>query len=102
MKAVDFILLHPAPWLDGALQGLFGLVADRRHQIQGGRPFSRWRVWPSFASQRTFGRGSPPRFAAIDRGPGVRSVSADIVLSDEAGGRGCPSSRVIAGSGGLS
>jgi len=33
-QELDSYLLHPA-LLDGALQGLFGLLADRRHQVQG-------------------------------------------------------------------
>ena len=77
--ALDPYLLHPA-LLDGALQALFGLLTDRQHQIQG-VGFLPWR----------FGRvrlpapyGRVPRRALLRlTRTGVRSVSADIVLSDE-------------------
>ncbi len=80
-EALDLYLLHPA-LLDGALQGLFGLVADRPHQIQG-VGFLPWR----FGRVRLlapFGR-VPRRVLLQLTRTGVRSVSADIVLSDEAG-----------------
>ena len=80
-EALDSYLLHPA-LLDGALQALFGLLTDRQHQIQG-VGFLPWR----------FGRvrlpapyGRIPRRALLRlTRTGVRSVSADIVLSDGAG-----------------
>jgi len=80
-QELDSYLLHPA-LLDGALQGLFGLLADRRHQVQG-VGFLPWR----------FGRvrlpappGRVPRQARLRLTRiGVRSISADIVVSDDAG-----------------
>jgi acyl transferase domain-containing protein/NADPH:quinone reductase-like Zn-dependent oxidoreductase/acyl carrier protein len=80
-EALDSYLLHPA-LLDGALQALFGLLADRQHQMQG-VGFLPWR----------FGRvrlsapyGRIPRQARLRLTRiGVRSISADIVLSDDAG-----------------
>ncbi|HXO90818.1 MAG TPA: SDR family NAD(P)-dependent oxidoreductase [Stellaceae bacterium] len=80
-EAVDSYLLHPA-LLDGALQGLFGLVADRRHQIQG-VGFLPWR-FGRVRLPAPFGR-VPRRVLLQLTRTGVRSVSADIVLSDEAG-----------------
>ena len=74
-------LLHPA-LLDGALQGLFGLLADRQHQMQG-VGFLPWRFGRVRLSA-PFGR--VPRSARLRLTRiGVRSVSADIVLSDGAG-----------------
>ena len=78
---LDYYLVHPA-LLDGALQALLGLVAERQHQVEG-VSFLPWR----------FGR---VRFLApLGRVPvraqlhltriGVRSVSADIALFDGAG-----------------
>jgi len=80
-QELDSYLLHPA-LLDGALQGLFGLLADHQHQIQG-VGFLPWR----------FGRvrlsaplGRVPRQARLRLTRiGVRSISADIVVSDDAG-----------------
>jgi len=74
-------LLHPA-LLDGALQGLFGLLADSRHQLQG-IGFLPWRFGRVRLSAR-FGRVPHTARLRLTR-IGVRSVSADIVLSDDAG-----------------
>ena len=74
-------LLHPA-LLDGALQGLFGLLADRQHQMQG-VGFLPWRFGRVRLSA-PFGR--VPRQARLRLTRiGVRSISADIVLSDDSG-----------------
>ena len=74
-------LLHPA-LLDGALQGLFGLLADRQHQMQG-VGFLPWR-FGHVRFSAPFGR-APRRARLRLTRIGVRSVSADIVLSDDAG-----------------
>ena len=78
---LGFYLLHPA-LLDGALQGLFGLLADRQHQMQG-VGFLPWR----FGRVRLLAPfGRVPRSARLRLTRiGVRSVSADIVLFDGAG-----------------
>jgi len=74
-------LLHPALF-DGALQGLFGLLADGQHQMQG-VGFLPWRFGRVRLSA-PFGR--VPRQARLRLTRiGVRSVSADIVVSDDAG-----------------
>ena len=78
---LDSYLLHPA-LLDGALQGLFGLLADRQHQMQG-VGFLPWRFGRVRLSA-PFGR--VPRQAQLRLTRiGVRSISADIVLSDDSG-----------------
>ena len=78
---LESYLLHPA-LLDGALQGLFGLLADRQHQMQG-VGFLPWRFGRVRLSA-PFGR--IPRQAGLRlTRVGVRSISADIVLSDDAG-----------------
>jgi phthiocerol/phenolphthiocerol synthesis type-I polyketide synthase C len=74
-------LLHPA-LLDGALQGLFGLLSDRQHQIHG-VGFLPWR-FGRVRLPAPFGRVPRRALVRLTR-TGVRSVSADIVLSDEAG-----------------
>ncbi len=74
-------LVHPA-LLDGALQGLFGLLADRQHQLQG-VGFLPWR-FGHVRFSAPFGR-APRRARLRLTRIGVRSVSADIVLSDDAG-----------------
>ena len=78
---LDFYLLHPA-LLDGALQGLFGLLADRQHQMQG-IGFLPWRFGRVRLSA-PFGRVPHHVRLQLTR-IGVRSISADIVLSDETG-----------------
>jgi acyl transferase domain-containing protein/NADPH:quinone reductase-like Zn-dependent oxidoreductase/NAD(P)-dependent dehydrogenase (short-subunit alcohol dehydrogenase family)/acyl carrier protein len=77
----DAYLLHPA-LLDGALQGLFGMLADRESQTQG-VGFLPWR----FGRVRlTAPFGRVPRLARLQLTRiGVRSISADIVLCDDAG-----------------
>jgi len=80
-EALDSYLLHPA-LLDGALQGLFGLLADRRQQIQG-VGFLPWR-FGRVRLPAPFGRVPRRALVHLTR-TGIRSVSADIVLSDEAG-----------------
>jgi acyl transferase domain-containing protein/NADPH:quinone reductase-like Zn-dependent oxidoreductase/acyl carrier protein len=78
---LDPYLLHPA-LLDGALQALLGLVADRQHQMQG-VGFLPWR----FGRVRTLAPfGRVPRRARLRLTRiGVRSMSADIALFDDAG-----------------
>jgi phthiocerol/phenolphthiocerol synthesis type-I polyketide synthase C len=80
-EALDPYLIHPA-LLDGALQGLFGLLADRQYQMHGAGflpwRFGRVRLLPPFARMA---RRAHLRLSRI----GVRSVSADIVLFDDAG-----------------
>jgi acyl transferase domain-containing protein/acyl carrier protein len=80
-QAIDSYLIHPA-LLDGALQGLFGLLADRQHQVQG-VGFLPWR-FGRVRLPAPFGRVPRRALLQLTR-TGVRSVSADIVLSDEAG-----------------
>jgi len=78
---LDSYLLHPA-LLDGALQGLFGLLADRQHHMQG-VGFLPWRFGRVRLSA-PFGR--VPRHARLRLTRiGVRSISADIILSDDVG-----------------
>src|SRR5439155_11604494 len=74
-------LLHPA-LLDGALQGLLGLLADRHHQIHG-VGFLPWR-FGRVRLPAPFGRVPSCALVRLTR-TGVRSISADIVLSDAAG-----------------
>src|SRR6266851_1827578 len=74
-------LLHPA-LLDGALQALFGLLSDRQHQIHG-VGFLPWR-FGRVRLPAPFGRVPRRALVRLTR-TGVRSVSADIILSDEAG-----------------
>jgi acyl transferase domain-containing protein/acyl carrier protein len=78
---LDSYLLHPA-LLDGALQGLFGLLADRQHQMEG-VGFLPWRFGRVRLSTpfKRVPRNARLRLTRI----GVRSVSADIVLCDDAG-----------------
>jgi len=78
---LDSYLLHPA-LLDGALQGLFGLLADRQHQMQG-VGFLPWRFGRVRLSG-PFGRAPDHAWLRLTR-IGVRSISADIVLADDAG-----------------
>jgi acyl transferase domain-containing protein/acyl carrier protein len=74
-------LLHPAI-LDGALQALLGLVADRQPEIQRST-FLPWR----FGRVRLLAPfGRVPRSARLSLTRiGIRAVSADIGLCDEAG-----------------
>jgi acyl transferase domain-containing protein/NADPH:quinone reductase-like Zn-dependent oxidoreductase/acyl carrier protein len=74
-------LLHPA-LLDGALQGLFGLLADSQHQMPG-VGFLPWR-FGRVRLPAPFGRVPHHARLRLTR-IGVRSVSADIVLADDAG-----------------
>ncbi len=78
---VDPYLLHPA-LLDGALQALLGLLADRQHDVQSSSflpwRFGRVRLFAPFG--RVPGRARL-RLTRI----GVRSVSSDIALYDDAG-----------------
>ena len=78
---LDSYLLHPA-LLDGALQGLFGLLADRHHQMQG-VGFLPWR-FGRVRLPAPFGRVPHHARLRLTR-IGVRSISADIVLCDESG-----------------
>src|SRR5439155_14025261 len=80
-EAVNSYLIHPA-LLDGALQGLFGLLADHGHQVQG-VGFLPWR-FGRVRLAAPFGRIPRRALLQLTR-TGVRSVSADIVLSDGAG-----------------
>ena len=80
-EARDSYILHPA-LLDGALQALFGLLADRKHQIQG-VGFLPWR-FGRVRLPAPYGRVPHRALVRLTR-TGVRSVSADIVLSDNAG-----------------
>ncbi|HYZ39044.1 MAG TPA: acyltransferase domain-containing protein, partial [Stellaceae bacterium] len=78
---VGTYLLHPA-LLDGALQVLLGLLAERQHHMQG-VCFLPWR----FGRVRLlapFGR-LPRRVRLSLTRLGVRSISADIGIYDEAG-----------------
>ncbi|HVH77550.1 MAG TPA: SDR family NAD(P)-dependent oxidoreductase [Stellaceae bacterium] len=79
--ALDRYLLHPA-LLDGALQALMALLADRRHELQGASflpwRFGRVRVLAPF--------GRVPRCARLRlKRIGVRSFSSDFALFDETG-----------------
>ncbi len=77
----DAYLLHPA-MLDGALQGLLGLLADHRNEMPG-VGFLPWR----FGRVRLlapFGR-SPRRARLRLTRVGVRSAAADIALFDDDG-----------------
>ncbi|HMD66927.1 MAG TPA: SDR family NAD(P)-dependent oxidoreductase [Stellaceae bacterium] len=80
-EALTPYLLHPA-LLDGALQGLFALLADRQRQMEGigflPWRFGRVRLLEPF---RRVPRCARLRLTRI----GVRSVSADVVLFDGAG-----------------
>jgi phthiocerol/phenolphthiocerol synthesis type-I polyketide synthase C len=80
-EACDSYMLHPA-LLDGALQALFGLLADRKHQIQS-VGFLPWR-FGRVRLPAPYGRVPNRALVRLTR-TGVRSVSADIVLSDDAG-----------------
>ncbi len=77
----DSYLLHPA-LLDGALQGLLGLLADHHYQLQGVTflpwRFGRVRLLAPFARV-------PERAELRLTRVGIRSVSADIALYDAAG-----------------
>ena len=80
-KISSSYLLHPA-LLDGALQGLFALLGDRQHQMQG-VGFLPWR-FGRVRLAAPFGR--VPRQAKLRLTRiGVRSISADIVLSNDSG-----------------
>jgi hypothetical protein len=78
---LDPYLLHPA-LLDGALQALLGLLADRQHQVEG-VSFLPWR----FGRVRLLAPfGRVPRRAQLRLTRiGVRSISAEIALFDNAG-----------------
>src|SRR5262249_37673515 len=73
-------LLHPA-LLDGALQGLLGLLGDGQHQLHG-VGFLPWR-FGRVRLPAPFGRAPHRALVRLTRA-GVRSVSADIVLLDQA------------------
>jgi phthiocerol/phenolphthiocerol synthesis type-I polyketide synthase C len=78
---LDRYLLHPA-LLDGALQGLLGLIADRQQEVQS-VSFLPWR----FGRVRLlapFGRVARSARLRLTR-IGVRSASADIALFDSTG-----------------
>ena len=79
--ALESYLLHPA-LLDGAFQGLFGLFVDHPHQTADSAflpsRFGRVRLFAPFAR-------IPRRAKLRLTRTGVRSVSADIVVIDEAG-----------------
>ncbi|MGH7037096.1 MAG: acyltransferase domain-containing protein, partial [Stellaceae bacterium] len=80
-EPLDPYLIHPA-LLDGALQGLLGLLADHRQHLQGVTflpwRFGRVRLLAPFARA--------PKCAALRLTRiGVRSVAADIALYDETG-----------------
>jgi phthiocerol/phenolphthiocerol synthesis type-I polyketide synthase C len=77
----ELYLIHPA-LLDGALQALIALLASSRDQVRG-RSFLPWRFgrvrfWAPFGR---LSRRARVRLTRI----GVRSVSADIALYDDAG-----------------
>ena len=80
-EPLDGYLLHPA-LLDGALQGLLGLLADRRGEMPGVGflpwRFGRVRLVAPFARIACRARLRLTRI-------GVRSVCADIALYDETG-----------------
>ena len=80
-EPLDDYLLHPA-LLDGALQGLLGLVAERGPE-EAGVGFLPWR----FGRVRLlapFGRVARRARLRLTRS-GARSVSADVAVYDEAG-----------------
>ncbi len=74
-------LLHPA-LLDGALQGLLALLADRRRELPGAA-FLPWR-FKRVRLLAPFGRVPVLARARLTR-IGVRSISADLALCDAAG-----------------
>ncbi len=78
-EPLDSYLLHPA-LLDGALQGLLGLLADRRSEVPG-VGFLPWR----FGRVRLLAPfGRIPRRARLRLTRiGVRSVAADVALFDD-------------------
>jgi phthiocerol/phenolphthiocerol synthesis type-I polyketide synthase C len=77
----DRYLIHPA-LLDGALQGLLALIADRHDELQG-VSFLPWR-FGRVRMAAPFGR--PPHAARLRvTRLATRSASADIALFDEAG-----------------
>ena len=80
-EPLDAYLLHPA-LLDGALQGLLGLLAEHRQELPG-VGFLPWR-FGRVRLTAPFGRAACCARLRLTR-VGVRSVSADIVLYDEAG-----------------
>jgi phthiocerol/phenolphthiocerol synthesis type-I polyketide synthase C len=80
-EPLDAYLLHPV-LLDGALQGLLGLLEGHRRELSG-TGFLPWR----FGRVRLvapFGRVARQARLRLTRS-GVRSASADIVLYDEVG-----------------
>jgi acyl transferase domain-containing protein/NADPH:quinone reductase-like Zn-dependent oxidoreductase/acyl carrier protein len=78
---LESYLLHPA-LLDGALQAMLGLVADRQHEAQR-TSFLPWR-FGRVRLLEPFGR-IPGRARLRLTRTGARSVSADIALFDDAG-----------------
>jgi phthiocerol/phenolphthiocerol synthesis type-I polyketide synthase C len=80
-EPLDPYLLHPA-LLDGALQGLIGLLAGSRRELPA-VAFLPWR----FKRIRLFAPfGRVPRFARLRlTRTGARSISADIALCDASG-----------------
>ena len=79
-EPLDAYLLHPA-LLDGALQGLLGLLEGHRRALPG-TGFLPWR-FGRVRLAAPFGRVARQARLRLTRS-GVRSVSADIVLYDEA------------------
>jgi acyl transferase domain-containing protein/NADPH:quinone reductase-like Zn-dependent oxidoreductase/acyl carrier protein len=80
-EPLDPYLLHPA-LLDGALQGLFALLADRRRELSGAA-FLPWR-FKRIRLVAPFGRVPVLARLRLSR-IGVRSISADLALCDAAG-----------------
>ncbi len=80
-EPLDAYLLHPA-LLDGALQGLLGLLAEHRQEVQG-VGFLPWR-FGRVRLRAPFGRAAYCARLRLTR-VGARSVSADIMLYDKAG-----------------
>ncbi len=80
-EPLDNYLLHPA-LLDGALQGLLGLLAGHRGD-EAGSGFLPWRFGRARLAA-PFGRAASRARLRLTR-VGVRSASADIALYDDAG-----------------
>ncbi len=80
-EPLDAYLLHPA-LLDGALQGLLALLAERRQEMPG-VGYLPWRFGRVRLAAPS-GRAARRARLRLTR-TGVRSVSADIALYDDAG-----------------
>jgi acyl transferase domain-containing protein/acyl carrier protein len=80
-ESPDRYLLHPA-LLDGALQGLLALLADRRRELPG-TAFLPWR-FRRIRLLAPFGRVPALARLRLTR-IGVRSIAADLALCDAAG-----------------